>query len=92
MQLHQRGSDVSRVLCVAHGKDNLIHAVKVFGSSNAVCGWVPPALGNVKAEPTVPFGLSIAICVIHPGLPPQLCNISRGAWIKLAVKSGGWIG
>lgn len=78
MQLYQRGSDVSRVLCIAHGKDKLIHAVKVFGSSN-VREWVPPALGNMKAEPTVPFGLSIAICVIHPGLPPRLCSISRAA-------------
>lgn len=79
VQLHLGGSDVSRVLCVARGKDNLIHAVKVFGSSNAVHGWVPPALGDMKAEPTVPFSLCIAICVLHPGLSHQLCSISRVA-------------
>lgn len=54
MQLHQRGSDVSRVLYTACGKDNLSHAVKIFGNGNAVRGWVPPEVGNMKAEPTVP--------------------------------------
>lgn len=59
------------MLCVACGKDNLTHAGKVFGSDNVGCRWVSPALGNTKAEPTVPFGLSIAPYVIQPDLPPH---------------------
>lgn len=36
VQLHQRGSDISRVLCVVCRKDKQIHAGEVFGSSNVV--------------------------------------------------------
>lgn len=79
-QLHQAGSAVSRVICAACGKDNLIDAGEVFGSCNAVCGWVPPAPGSRKAEPAVPFGLPTATCAVQPGLPPpQLCNVSGAA-------------
>lgn len=84
MQLHEQCSDVSRVLCVAHGKDNLYRAVKGLGSSNAVGGWVPPALGSMKTEPTVPFGLPIAIRVIQLGLPPQLCSTPTRSTDKIS--------
>lgn len=79
MQLHEAGSAVSRVICTACRRDNLIDAVKIFGSCNTIRGWVPPAPGNRKAEPAVPFGLSTAICAVHPGLPPQLLRVSRAA-------------